>query len=268
MEFKSLCDKYVFTKLISINMGKVWLVKISFLYRKILLMLTCCDLCGLSCQKYLQLCHYCYQDLPLFHYQTIQGDLLNWPSIYQHLPAISFDHLICLAPHQKPFNHWISQLKYNGRFEIAKLLGHLLADNFLRLLNSQLITKPNMVIAVPLHLSRWQKRGFNQAHLIAKYFIKELQPIEPIDYCPEIISRTKKTEQQVGQSGAQRRKNLNNAFLIIKGITLPEHIMLIDDVVTTGTTASEITNLLKQHGVKTVTVMAVTLSLPSRQAHI
>jgi predicted amidophosphoribosyltransferase len=208
MELKPLLEKTVFSKSLPINIRKFWLSKISSVCRKALLVLTNCDLCGLSCQKYLQLCHYCHQDLPLFQYQTVQGDLLNWPAIHQHLPAISFDHLICLAPHQQPFNHWISQLKYNGRFEIAKLLGHLLADNFSTLLNKQLIEKPDMVIAVPLHLNRWQKRGFNQAHLIAKYFIKECQPMAPLNYCPEILSRPKKTEQQVGQSGAQRRKNL------------------------------------------------------------
>jgi len=265
MELKPLLNIAIFTKPIPINIRKAWFDKVSFLYRKTLLALTCCDLCGLSCQKYLLLCRYCYHDLPLFHYQKIQGDLLNWPAIYQHLPAVSFDHLLCLAPHQQPFNQWISQLKYNGRFEIAKLLGHLLADNFSNLLSNQLITKPDMVISVPLHLSRWQKRGFNQSHLIAKYFIKELCRIESTEattYCSELILRIKKTQQQVGQSGAQRRKNLKNAFSIKKGITLPAHVMLIDDVVTTGTTASEISSLLKQHGVKRVTLMAVTLSLP------
>jgi len=262
MKLKRSHNKSVVIKAIKLTLRNIYFDKVFSFYQQALQALTCCDLCGLPCQKYLQLCQYCYQDLPLFQYHTIQGDLLNWPAIYRHLPAVNFDHLLCLAPHQQPLNHWVSQLKYNGRFEIAKLLGHMLADNFLQLLNKQLIAKPDMVIAVPLHLSRWQNRGYNQAHLIAKCFIKKLLPMEAIEYCPDMLIRTKKTEQQVGQSGAKRRKNLKNAFSIKSDIALPEHVMLIDDVVTTGTTASEISYLLKQHGVKTVTLMAVTLSLP------
>lgn len=235
------------------------------LYRNVLLSFAGCDLCGARCTHYLQLCDHCYHDLPLFQEKLVQGDLLNWPAIHHNLPHIVFDHLICLAPHQTPFNQWISQLKYQGRFEIAQLLGHLLAEKYALLLNHHHITKPTMVIAVPLHISRWQHRGFNQAHLIAKQFIKHLPPLMSLNYCTNLIGRTKNTDHQVGQSGRQRRHNLSNSFsLNLETIkTLPQHVLLFDDVVTTGTTASEISNLLKQHGVKKVTLMTVTISLPS-----
>ncbi len=231
--------------------------KIITLFKRALLALTSCDLCGLSCQKYLLLCHYCHQDLPLFQYQAVQGDLLNWPAIYQSLPNISFDQLICLAPHQPPFDHWLSQLKYHGRFELAELFSHLLAENYLELIKQAWLLPPDLIISVPLHINRWQSRGFNQAHLIAKKVAQKLQ----LPYQANLICRNKKTVTQVGQSGAQRRRNLSDAFSLNSIETLPKHIMLIDDVITTGTTVSVISQLLKRQNVKTVTVMTVSISM-------
>jgi predicted amidophosphoribosyltransferase len=73
------------------------------------------------------------------------------------------------------------------------------------------------------------------------------------------------TESQVGKSGAERRKNLNQAFsLNIKPKeSLPEHVILIDDVVTTGTTANEICKLLKKSGVQSITLLSLCLAIPS-----
>jgi ComF family protein len=230
-------------------------------YQQGLLHLSRCDLCAMPCQNYLQLCDHCYQDLPLFNQNLVHGDLLNWPNVYQHLPNVCFDQLIALSPHQHPFTHWLGQFKYQGRFELATLFGHLLAECFIKLIEKKYLVKPDLVISVPLHLSRWQDRGFNQAHLIAEQFQQKVKAKQPIDYASNLLERSKKTARQVGQTGGQRRKNLQGAFVLKTTAKLPANIMLIDDVITTGTTASEITQLLKKHGAQRVTVMAVTLAL-------
>jgi ComF family protein len=233
------------------------------LYNLGLLTLSRCDLCGLSCHHYKQLCQNCYHDLPLFQMAIVQGDLLNWPEIYQHLPQISFDQLICLAPHGYPFDHWLSQFKYKKRFELAELFSHLLSDLLKDLLKKEYLPQPDIMITVPLHITRWQSRGYNQAHLIAQKLQNRLSNQYNIKYIPQLLSRTKKTATQVGQKGSQRRKNLNNAFSVTSKQPLPEHIMLIDDVVTTGATASEIGRLLKQYGVKRITLVTLTLAMPN-----
>jgi len=233
------------------------------LYNRGLLALSRCDLCGLPCHHYKQLCQTCYHDLPLFQPSMVQGDLLNWPEIYQHLPKISFDQLICLAPHSYPFDHWLSQFKYTKRFELAELFSHLLSDLLSDLLKKGWLAQPDIMLTVPLHITRWQSRGYNQAHLIAKKLQKRLSEQYNINYKPQLLSRSKKTATQVGQKGSQRRKNLNNSFSVTSKQPLPEHIMLIDDVVTTGATASEIGRLLKQHGVKRITLVTLTLAMPS-----
>lgn len=247
-----------------------WQLQIPALYHKLLLALGQCDLCGnnLAIDNMFNkntivqtlLCESCFADLPLFNQAIIQGDLLNWPAINKALPKTHFDHLFCLAPYLPPFSRWLPQFKYQGRFELAALFGGLLAQQW-RALNLALkITSVDLVVSVPLHISKWQNRGYNQAHLIAKLFAQRLQ----LPYDATALIRAKQSTSQVGQTGRQRRKNLTNAFtLTTKLPSQINHVILIDDVLTTGTTASEISKLLKQAGVKRVTVLTVCLTLPS-----
>ncbi|MBU2892040.1 ComF family protein [Colwellia sp. D2M02] len=230
--------------------------------------LSSCDLCGLdiitendtendginSKQQYL-ICQYCQNDLPYFKQELIHGDLLMWPAVNHALPKIKFDRLFALAPYLPPFTQWLAQLKYHGRFELGQLFAVLLAQQWQHYATE---IAPEVVLSVPLHLSKWQLRGYNQAHLIAKPFAQALQ----LKYLPNAVSRIKKDESQMGKTGQARRKNLKNSFKLTNDFSDVKHVILIDDVVTTGTTASEISRLLKAVGVETVTVVAVCLTLP------
>ncbi|NQY62688.1 MAG: ComF family protein [Alteromonadaceae bacterium] len=224
------------------------------------LTLSSCDLCGGRCSHYVLLCQYCTDDLPLFNHQYTQGDLLNWPAINQALTNNQFDHLVCLSPHIWPFNQWLSQFKYQGRFELASLFAHQLYDHWQTLTKNHVLTKPQAIMSVPLHSQKWQSRGYNQAHFIARHFAERVT----IPYLDSALERIKKTTSQVGKTGNERRKNLKNAFAInVNNREVIEHVLLIDDVVTTGSTANEICKLLKKNGTKTVTLMTVSLSLPN-----
>ena len=220
-----------------------------------------CDLCGCPCRQYSLLCQTCASDLPFFKTADIRGDLLNWPAVNRALPDIAFDHLVALSPYQWPLSSWLKQLKYQGRFELAPLLGQLLADYWLTHISPYLEQQPELVLAVPLHFSKWQLRGYNQAHLIAETFAGKLG----YPYRATALSREKKTASQVGQGGSARRKNLRRAFAV-KAQMLPQHVLLIDDVITTGSTASEISAQLKKQGVLKITVAAVCLALPADMA--
>jgi len=225
---------------------------------QLLMQLTSCDLCGEPCTNYLLLCQSCHNDLPLFNMCEVHGDLLNWPAINKSLPKIKFDHLICLSPYTAPFDQWISQLKYQGRFEVAKLLAELLSTHYLANKANHYGLGVDLIVSVPLHITKWQQRGFNQAHLLSTIVSQKLN----ISYDERVLFRKKITTSQVGQSGNLRRKNLKNIYDInLTQKEIPEHVLLIDDVVTTGATASEISRCLKLKGVKRVSVLAVCLSL-------
>jgi len=228
-------------------------------YQQLLMTFTSCDLCGEPCRQHLLLCQSCHEDLPLFNIELVQGDLLNWPAVNQALPEIEFDHLICLSPYQTPFSDWLSQFKYQGRFELSNLLADLLSRHYKKIIINHQHLQADVIASVPLHVSKWQQRGFNQAHLLAEAFSQQINT----PYNAQLLSRKKMTASQVGQSGTLRRKNLRNIFeLHLNPKNIPRHVLLIDDVVTTGATASEISRCLKDAGVKEVTVLALCLSLP------
>jgi len=228
-------------------------------YQQLLMQFTCCDLCTEPCTKHLLLCQSCFDDLPIFDMGIVKGDLLNWPAINKSLPKIDFDHLICLSPYTDPFDQWISQLKYHGRFELAKLLADLLSSHYLNTTLCHPKTQADLVVSVPLHITKWQQRGFNQAHLLSAVFAPKIG----VPYDARALSRNKITTSQMGQSGESRRKNLQGVFDVnLTENNIPEHVLLIDDVVTTGATASAISRCLKLNGVKRVSVLAICLSLP------
>jgi ComF family protein len=227
--------------------------------------ISCCCLCGNPCQQHPLLCQYCQADLPYFDHQRVPYDLLLWPAIAKIIPINRFDHLLAIAPYVWPFDTWIGQLKYQHKTELAALLSYLLITHwrqYLEIENVNLTSENTMILAVPLHIKKWQERGFNQAHLIARKFAQHFN----YNYQTNIIVREKLTENQVGKSGAERRKNLKNAFSIQfnKQFPMPTQVVLIDDVVTTGTTANEICRLLKKKGVQNITLLSLCLALPGK----
>ena len=237
--------------------------KLSRQFTNFRLKVSCCILCGNACQHHPLLCQFCQADLPYFNFQHVPYDLLSWPAITKLIPKKHFDHLLAIAPYVWPFDTWISQLKYQHKTEMAELLSYLLIKLWQRYLDDE---KPRLsqvnplVISVPLHLKKWQSRGFNQAHLIAQKFAEGVG----YHYQADLVIREKCTENQVGKSGIERRKNLHNAFSLYlnSAVDLPTHVILIDDVVTTGTTANEICKLLKKRGVQSITLLGICLAIP------
>ncbi len=242
-------------------------------YTQILKNISCCDLCGANVNSSCLLghslsqalvCQSCVNDLPYFNQSLISGNLLSWPAVHRALPNIHFEHLFALSPYIYPFNKWLAQLKYLGRFELANLFSTLLYAQWQASLINQVITPIDIVLSVPLHIKKWQVRGYNQAHLIAKSFADELS----LPYDENLVIRVKNNDSQMGKTGSQRRKNLANAFALQgKLASHVKHVLLVDDVVTTGTTASEISKLLKQAGVETVTLVTVCLALPNTKTN-
>ncbi len=157
---------------------------------------------------------------------------------------------------------WLKQFKYQGRFEFSVLFAQQLSGQWQQYLAKQNIdsSKHNHVVTcVPIHIRRWQQRGFNQAHLIAKRFAR----YSHLDYYPHMLERIHHRDAQVGQTGAARRRNLLHAFKVNDSNVLEgKHIILIDDVITTGATVNEISKQLKRLGVESITVLTVAIALP------
>jgi ComF family protein len=204
------------------------------------------------------ICQFCLEDLPVItptnQFSLADNNLLMQPHVARTISHEYFDELYCLSLYQWPISVWLNQLKYHRAFELANTFASLLTLHF----SEQLTHSQAVITSVPIHHNRWQERGYNQSYLILNNLAKKLT----LTHQPHLLYRTKNTEKQVGKNGVERRKNLKNAFTITpSNQRLPEHIILFDDVITTGTTVNEISKYLKTQGVKKITVLTVALAL-------
>ena len=112
--------------------------------------------------------------------------------------------------------------------------------------------KPQLVIPVPLHKSRYRKRGFNQASLIAEPLAKAYG----IQYDDRLLLRRNKTKAQKYLNDAERSANLKNAFVVnmarIDRYRELEKVVIVDDIYTTGSTIDACAKELIRVGVKEV----------------
>lgn len=187
-----------------------------------------CVLCGLpsACQQ--DLCHGCKADLP-------------W--IKNPLP----DNTIALFNYQKPINHLIRELKFNGKLIYARILGELMAEKLKHYYAQQDL--PEIIIPVPLHKKRLCERGFNQAIELARPIAKTLKIPLDVHSC----MRIKHTEAQALMPAKQRGNNIQHAFAIRKNIGA-KHIAIIDDVMTTGNTINELHSTLYASNIKKIDI--------------
>ena len=110
----------------------------------------------------------------------------------------------------------------------------------------------DMIVPVPLHARRYAERGFNQAMLLAKIVANILDVP-----CNSILIRTRNTKQQAKLDRAGRIENVANAFAIKKSCSVPQHILLVDDVYTTGSTIRACAEVLRRSGAEEVSAWVV-----------
>jgi len=147
----------------------------------------------------------------------------------------------------------IHGFKYNDRHDARRLFGRWLAGA-----GTELLADADMLVPVPLHRWRLLQRKFNQAQLLAaEIALLERVPVEAF-----ALERVKSTPAQVGLSEAERRHNLSGAIRIRPGAR-PRiegaRIVLVDDVITTGSTAAACARVLRRAGAARIDVLALAL---------
>ncbi len=148
--------------------------------------------------------------------------------------------VIAPCSYHQGFGPWIAAIKYQGQLAALSVLCQALAARIGRLQQQGLITLPQAIMPVPLHPQRLQQRGFNQAWLIADELSRQLN----LPLVTAGLTRRQNTQPQAGLNGAQRRRNLQDAFVLDADFPY-QRIALVDDVVTTGTTVAEIARLFE-----------------------
>lgn len=161
-----------------------------------------------------------------------------------HPPA--FDRVVAPLLYQRPVDDMVAQFKYRQGLH----LGRVLADTLGAAVGGQQAL-PLLLVPVPAGPQRLRERGFNQAAELACRLSAALD----IPWAGNRLIRASDTQTQRGLPRPQRRRNVRGVFRCAG--PLPDHVALIDDVMTTGATAGEASRALKSAGVRRVEVWAV-----------
>ncbi|WP_299479044.1 ComF family protein [uncultured Roseibium sp.] len=169
-----------------------------------------------------------------------------------------FDRLRSVAFYEGSAQSLVLAFKFGGRRELARPMGKWMTSAGREILNTD-----SLIVPVPLHWMRLLSRRFNQSAALAQVIAKECGAA----YEPELLTRHKRTRQQVGLTAKERQKNVRSAFRISPqraGHLDGRHAVLIDDVMTTGSTIAACTKTLLSAGALSVDVLTFALADPSR----
>jgi ComF family protein len=188
-----------------------------------------CPLCGLPYQNFAgeatHLCGKCAMSLPPYS------------------GARAFGY------YSSELSRMIQALKFDGRQNLAELLAPLMAST---LLESWPTLEIDLVVPVPLHAKRKRERGYNQSALLTR----SLARILLLPSCQNALIRVRSTLPQVGLSDSERARNLHRAFQCAKPAAVAGlHVLLIDDVMTTGSTVASAADALLEGGALRVSVL-------------
>jgi len=183
----------------------------------------------------------------LFSAQLLMGDG-RCPNCRDYEPE--FARAVSFGEYEGGLRGLVHLLKYESVLPVAPVLGRMLASSIAELLPGCGDAIP-LIVSVPLHRSKRSERGFNQAELIACAAVKRLP--QPVEIATGVLVRQRATISQVGLSREERIANMRDAFRVrdprrVQGRT----VIVVDDVMTTGTTLSECARVLKQAGAERV----------------
>ncbi|WP_029646552.1 ComF family protein [Methylomicrobium lacus] len=211
-----------------------------------------CILCGNPGQAGRDLCSHCRLQLP--------ANACCCPCCANRMDAVAaeanrpcgrcigrppaFDKVHAPFLYQEDMRYLITGLKFSARHANARLLAQLLAEHI-----GQNAQRPDCLMPVPLHKARYRERGFNQAIEIGRLVAAETGIPLDLTSC----RRRRDTPHQAGLTSKQRRRNIKNAFELVRPVSC-RHVAILDDVMTTGSTAHEMAVLLKNQGVERVDV--------------
>ncbi len=214
-----------------------------------------CLLCGASNTTDGDICNACLEELP----HNINRCTICALPLSRHTAdnpvcgrclrlAPAYDRCHAAFSYGFPISSLISEFKFAGKLQHGRLLANLLISH----IESNDLELPELIIPVPLHRSRLLERGFNQAIELARPIGRQLDI--PVDSTSCI--RTRATESQTNLDKKRRRKNIRGAFTVTQRLK-HNHVVVLDDVVTTGGTVGEMARTLKRRGIKRVDVWAL-----------
>lgn len=206
-----------------------------------------CNKLGISYS--LQICPTCYLNLPWCENYCIACAKFIVKGLRQCIKCSKrslkkIDKIVCAFDYYNPVTRYILRMKYRGDLISCMLLANMLVDAILIAYKNKKL--PDVLIPVPLHTSKFEQRGYNQAEFIAEFVSDKLNI--PID--KEIAIRKHYYGSQANKSLYERRINVEDCFFVTKNKY--KYAVIIDDVFTTGSTVYSLAKELYLSGIKEV----------------
>jgi ComF family protein len=162
--------------------------------------------------------------------------------------SFGFASVVRLGPYEGRLRDAVLRMKTASGEGLADMMGRVFAESARDRLRA---ANADLVVPVPLHWRRVWRRGYNQSAAVAR----ELAVGLGVPFRSNWLRRIRHTPQQVQPSAAARRENVRGAFRASwRAAVSGKRILLVDDVMTTGSTASEAAKVLRAEGAKEITV--------------
>lgn len=209
-----------------------------------------CNACGaaLFLQENL-ICTKCFYDLPFTDYH-LHAENRVAKQLWVRLPIHAAMAMLYFRKATKVQN-LMHNLKYNGKTDVGITLGKLMGD---RLKTGAKYTGIDLIIPVPLHEQKFRKRGYNQSSFIAEGVASAME----IPFSEDTLIRCVATDSQTKKSRYTRYENMKSVFKVSDASAIMDkHVLLIDDVITTGATLEACANELLERGAAKVSIAAL-----------
>jgi ComF family protein len=152
------------------------------------------------------------------------------------------DGVVCVGRYSDALKNSLKRFKFSNKPSYYRAFGKLLA---LKIENTMQIDRLDMVVPVPLHRNRQKERGYNQSRLIAECASKYLK----VQFVSNILVKTTESESQSILNRDQRLSNVEGVFKVINEENIyKKNILIVDDIITTGSTINQCSKVLKQAG--------------------
>lgn len=198
-----------------------------------------CVICGKRLlQEEKHLCLNCFCSLPRTHFHRLPNNPIE-KCLWGKIPVARASAFLYYA-RGSDVRSLLYELKYYGNHRIGYDFGKCMAEE---LISSGFFEGIDCIIPVPLHHQKRKKRGYNQSEMLAK----GISEITCIPICSGVLKRTSYTDTQTHKNSFERWENVKDVFNYVPGTALPgKHVLLVDDVLTTGATLVACADALEQ----------------------
>lgn len=213
-----------------------------------------CNACGKSLYKHENmLCNVCKVKLPYTNFHLEEDNPIE-KVFWGRIPIEKAGAYLYFHKGNR-VQQLMHRFKYKGKKEIGEYIGNLYGNE---LLKNNYLSDADLIIPVPLHPEKHKKRGYNQSEYFAKGLSNSLQ----IPFNKDILIRAIASSTQTKKNRFERWQNVSTIFKIenLENIT-NKHVILVDDVITTGATVEACANILLKASPKKISFLALACTI-------